>query len=256
MLTVVDLSHIEYSSVFISKFDFVLAKEILLNWISKFRPETVFACDSGLSGRDILFPEYKKTRRDYSLDGSKITNEDERLEDLRLRSEFRKVRDEFRRVVSQQFRVLFSQGYEADDVIATIVKHSRSTDEVLIVASDRDLYPLLSDRVYIKTPHEIVTFESFYKKYALDPLYFVDLRSMTGDEADNVKGVYSIGEKRGLGILYEYETLENVLSGPRTGVAPKVEKYAELTRKSADKVLLNYKVLSLISTLVLRRFSV
>ena len=58
--------------------------------------------------------------------------------------------------------------------------------------------------------YEIITPESFYEKYQLQPQQMTDLLGLMGDTADNIPGIPGIGEKTALKLLHQYESIENL----------------------------------------------
>ena len=94
--------------------------------------------------------------------------------------------------------VFVEDGYEADDVLASLVKHSlREDDEAVIVSSDHDLYQLLSDRVSMWLPHkkELYRQIDFMDQYGIPPEMWPSAMAISGCPGDGVAGVKGIGLK-------------------------------------------------------------
>ncbi len=116
--------------------------------------------------------------------------------------------------------VLSRQGYEADDVIASLAAAAEKNGiDTAIVTSDKDLMQLVSAHVYVLRPAKKETKETGYTvcrekevfaEYGVKPRQIVDYLSILGDSADNVPGVKGIGEKGAAKLLAEYVTLEGV----------------------------------------------
>jgi len=112
------------------------------------------------------------------------------------------------------YKTLGMQGYEADDMIATVTHLAREKGyNVRVVSHDKDLYQLIDDgKVVIvdavkrKTMDEDACFE----KYGVTPKQFIDYQSILGDSADNVPGVKGIGKVGAEKLLKEYGTLDNI----------------------------------------------
>jgi len=134
---------------------------------------------------------------------------------------------------------------EADDVIGTLAKQAESDGaDVVIVSPDKDFKQLLSEKVSIYKPakgdqdFEILTGETFRDEYELDPVQFIDMLALMGDDSDNIPGVYGIGEKTAQKLLREYDSVENLiehaddLSGKRAreGMQEHAEE-AELSKR-------------------------
>ena len=114
------------------------------------------------------------------------------------------------------YKTLGMQGYEADDMIATVTHLAREKGyNVRVVSHDKDLYQLIDDgKVVIidaikrKTMDEDACFE----KYGVTPKQFIDYQSILGDSADNVPGVKGIGKVGAEKLLKEYGTLDNIFA--------------------------------------------
>lgn len=90
---------------------------------------------------------------------------------------------------------------EADDVIATLVKHTRHDDpdrELWIMSGDRDFYQLLDANVRVlntamKRGHRHIGPVDVCERYNVSPEQWADFRALTGDPSDNIAGVRGIG---------------------------------------------------------------
>ena len=110
-------------------------------------------------------------------------------------------------------------GYEADDVIGTLVSQAaRSADEILIVTGDQDAMQLVDGNVKVYMPargkqaEKIYDKEAVLKKYGLKPAQVVDFKALAGDSSDGIPGVAGIGPKTAVKLLNEYNTLESIYS--------------------------------------------
>ena len=105
------------------------------------------------------------------------------------------------------------KGYEADDLIATISKSAKKQGiNVTIVSSDKDLTQLVDDQVKMYDPmkQKVIDKEAVHEKYGVYPAKMLDLLSLTGDSADNIPGVPSIGPKTAAELLNNYNTLDGI----------------------------------------------
>src|SRR5262249_22631516 len=119
-----------------------------------------------------------------------------------------------------QLRKYIVAGYEADDVIATLVR--RALDDrldVQIITGDKDLMQLVSDRVEIYEPMKNVRFgpRDVEEKYAVAAGKLLDAMALCGDSSDNVPGVSGIGLKTAAKLLTEHVDLEGVLAAAKAG---------------------------------------
>src|SRR5262249_32194466 len=132
--------------------------------------------------------------------------------------------------------VLGEDGYEADDVIATVaaVAAQRGLD-VLVCTNDKDCRQLINDRVrlYNLRKRTVLDREALVEDWGIGPEQVVDLQALVGDSVDNVPGVPGIGIKTAAKLLQEFGTLENLLANiDRVAGAKKQESL----RAAADKI--------------------
>lgn len=150
---------------------------------------TIFAFDLGFPLRKKIYPEYKSTRHKIG----ETRDCDERREFL---EQVKKLRTEWLYEIGYQ-NVFAQEGYEADDIIASVCKYSLHERRAFIVSSDKDLYQLLSEDISIWKPHkkELYTKEDFQKEWRqLNPSDWYKVKSMAGCSSDNIKGIKGIGE--------------------------------------------------------------
>ena len=103
--------------------------------------------------------------------------------------------------------------YEADDIIASLVKLYKNSDlEMYIYSADKDLKQLLTDWVFIVDPVKDLPYQKkdFLAEFWFEPQYIVDYLSLLGDNADNIKWVTWIGEKKAQSLVQHYGTIENI----------------------------------------------
>lgn len=111
------------------------------------------------------------------------------------------------------------EGYEADDVIATIAEHAkRAGTRVTIVTGDRDAFQLVDDDlVRVMATSRGITETKLYgpqdvvDRYGIPPELIPDFYGLKGDTSDNIPGVPGIGDKTAAQLLQRYGTLEGVL---------------------------------------------
>lgn len=112
-----------------------------------------------------------------------------------------------------------SEGYEADDVIATLARHINGqlqAGEIIVVTGDRDALQLVDNRTKVAMPKMGVTQETLYDrvaikgKYGLSPEQIVDWKALAGDSSDNIPGVKGIGDKTAVALLQKYQSLAGI----------------------------------------------
>lgn len=123
------------------------------------------------------------------------------------------------REVVETFRIpaLEADGYEADDILATIARRfSKQKLDILVATGDFDIFQIVRPGVSILYPargfKEAVIFDekAVREKYGLDPGQIPDFKGLAGDHSDNIPGVAGIGAVGATGLLQKYSSLENI----------------------------------------------
>ncbi len=104
------------------------------------------------------------------------------------------------REISKAFgiKVLEEEGYEADDIIATLTTEAKKqAQKVVIVSADKDLTQLVDKDVLVWDPMRDVLYDEkgVFNKFGVKPAQMLDYLSLMGDSSDNVPGVKGIGPK-------------------------------------------------------------
>jgi DNA polymerase-1 len=173
----------------------------LLDLVAKRSPEHIaVAMDSRVpTFRHEKYPEYKATREKAPADlHAQVPVIEEILDALGIAC----------------VRV---DGYEADDVIATLAERSRASRRPCwIISGDKDLLQLISGNIRILSqgtgPSDLAEYsrESVFETRGVYPEQIVDFLALTGDSSDNVPGVRGIGEKTAQKLLSRYKSLDEV----------------------------------------------
>ena len=144
---------------------------------------------------------------------------------------------------------LEKEGFEADDLIGTLVKKARVQGfKVEIISGDRDLLPLVQEGVDMWDPMKDVRYdpEAIQEKYGVSPRELVEVKALAGDVSDNIPGVPGIGEKTALKLIARYHTLENLLSHleeiKEKALKARLQDFAGQARLSRELVLLDEQV--------------
>lgn len=119
-----------------------------------------------------------------------------------------------RMLAAMDIPVLMLQGYEADDVLATVAREAEARNLMcFLVTGDKDCRQLITDRVKMLNIRkgQILDAEALMEDWGVRPDQVVDFQSLVGDKVDNVPGVPLIGPKIARELLEKYETLDNVL---------------------------------------------
>ncbi|MCH9813079.1 MAG: DNA polymerase I [Epsilonproteobacteria bacterium] len=135
------------------------------------------------------------------------------------------------------FKQIEKPGYEADDVVASIVKYAKANDiKVKIVSHDKDLYQLIDDgKVVMYDPVKKVEIDEAQclVKYGVAPKYIVDYLAIVGDAADNIPGVKGIGAKGAKTLIEEFGTLEEIYENIESIRNARTQKLLNESRENA-----------------------
>ena len=146
--------------------------------------------------------------------------------------------------------ILGVEGYEADDVIATIAcKAEPHGYKVFMVTPDKDFGQLVTENIKIYKPGlkggdiEILGVEEIKAKYEIeDPKQVIDFLAMMGDAVDNIPGLDGVGEKTAMKFLKEFGSIENLLANTDQLKG----KLKEKVEASAERGILSKKLATII----------
>jgi len=106
-----------------------------------------------------------------------------------------------------------AQGYEADDVMATLSSWARERGlQVCIVSGDKDMLQLVGTGVHVMNPRNRVMMgtREVQEKYGVAPRYLCDLMALIGDSADNIPGVRGIGPKAASALVSKFKSIDDL----------------------------------------------
>ncbi|MDE0343472.1 MAG: DNA polymerase I [Deltaproteobacteria bacterium] len=137
------------------------------------------------------------------------------------------------------------EGYEADDLLATLARRGREAGHhVIIVSGDRDCLQLVNDDVTVLMTRRGVTDMIRYdpamveERYGVAPERWTDFAALKGEQADNLPGVPGVGDKTAARLLEKYGDIEGIIEHADE-LTPKIRKGIE---ECADQVKLNRKL--------------
>ena len=161
---------------------------------------TIVVWDAGSSGRKEMYDDYK---------GHRPTRPD------LLKEQYPHIRP---MVEAFGYRNADVEGYEADDVIATLAEQAKAQNvPVMIVSGDRDAFQLVGDGVRVMatargiTETKVYDREDVIERYGIPPELIPDFYGLKGDTSDNIPGVPGIGDKTAAQLLQQFGSLEGVL---------------------------------------------
>ena len=159
---------------------------------------TLIAFDTAAkTHRHIAYKEYKATRKPLPEE---------------LISQFPLVREFIDHIPLKRFEL---EGYEADDIIGTMVQKFPDK-EIVILTSDKDMLQLINGNTTVLlmkkgiTEMELVDKEVLKENYELEPFQVIELKGLMCDSADNIPGIKGVGEKTAMKLLSEYHTIDNL----------------------------------------------
>ena len=145
--------------------------------------------------------------------------------------------------------VLAEQGFEADDIIATLATQAEVEGyRVLVVTGDRDSLQLVSDDVTVLYPikgvSELTRFtpDAVVQKYGLTPRQYPDFAALRGDPSDNLPGIPGVGEKTASKWIVEYGSLQALVDN----VDAVKGKVGDSLRANLSSVVLNRELTDLV----------
>ena len=186
--------------------------------------------------RSEIFPEYKANRA--------------------------KTPDEFRSQMSYLHELVTAfgittfqvEGFEADDIIATIAKQAeRENAEVFICTGDRDSFQLVNEKTTVLYPKRGVsdlvrmTPDVVQEKYGLSPEQYPDFAALRGDPSDNLPSVPGVGEKTAAKWIVEYGSLHELIAN----IDKLGGKVGQSLRDSVNDVIRNRELTQLVANVPL-----
>src|SRR5213083_3471903 len=196
----------------------------LLRLYENYHPEYIgWVHDRGVSFRQQEYPEYKATRE-------KLGEEMQQDFDRSL-ERVCQILDAF------HIPVIAINGYEADDVVATLAQRAAGRGlQAVIVSGDKDFYQLIGEGVALLNPgrggqaaveEQWVDQSNASERLGVPPARVVDYLALVGDTSDNIPGVKGVGDKTALELIQVYGDLDSILA-----------RAAEIPGKRAREALL------------------
>jgi len=187
----------------------------------------------------VIFDKGSHTFRNDLYDQYKA-NRDEMPEDLRPQMPLT-------REATRAFNIACEEidGYEADDIIATLAVQAREAGgSVTIISSDKDLMQLVGDGVdmFDAMKNRTIDRDGVFEKFGVFPERVVDVQALAGDSVDNVPGAPGIGVKTAALLINEFGDLETLLERAEEIKQP---KRRETLINHADQIRLSKQLVTL-----------
>jgi len=136
------------------------------------------------------------------------------------------------------------EGFEADDIIATLAKRFAGKGlEVTVVTGDKDLLQIVSERIRLldTMKAKVSGLDEVAERFGGEPAKVIEVQALAGDTSDNVPGVPGVGEKTAVKLIQEYGSVENLLASVdqlKGKLQERLREYGELARLSRQLVTL------------------
>jgi DNA polymerase-1 len=146
--------------------------------------------------------------------------------------------------------IIYSEGFEADDVIGTLSCHfSALGHHVYVVSSDKDMMQLVNEHVSILNPTKdnlILDPAGVESVLGVPPERVIDVMALRGDAIDNIPGAPGIGDKGSVELIQQFGTVEAAIDAAvATPDAIKRKTYRESLQNNRDNILLSKELVTI-----------
>lgn len=172
----------------------------MLKQLQKKYPTSYWGCVfdvPGITFREVLYPQYKATRRETPKDLIAQINTIHKI------------------IAELGIHVISQAGIEADDIIGSLAVLAKQLNyKVLIATGDKDFAQLVNqDIILINTmTNEKLDIDGVVNKFGVQPSQIVDYLTLIGDKSDNIPGVNKCGPKTASSWLNQYSSLDNIIA--------------------------------------------
>lgn len=201
--------------------------QMLLKVITDLKPDLCcVALDTPKTFRHKMYSEYKANRKEV---------DPEMIEQLPY---LKPMIDAF------GIATVKEDGFEADDVIATLVQNYKKTHKISIFSSDKDLLQLMDTDIFLcdTMKNKTVSIEGAEEKFGVPPEKVIDIQSLIGDSSDNIPGVKGVGPKTAAQLIQTYGSLDDVYNNLEDIKKPKL---LENLINDKDKAYLSKELVTL-----------
>jgi DNA polymerase-1 len=205
--------------------------------------KVIITCDQGSSSyRKGIYPEYKANRA-----------EKQALQTPEEEAAFQAFFEEFMCVIAMyeevdDYPLIRFDKVEADDTAAYITRRAvKKGYKVVLISSDRDWDLLIAENVmrFSYVTRKEITLENWNEHYPYAPDDHISIKCLMGDSGDNVPGVTGIGPKKAHALVQEFGSTYDIIAN--LPIASRYKHIANLNDFGADALLLNYKLMDLVS---------
>ncbi|MCX6778621.1 MAG: hypothetical protein NTU97_00100, partial [Candidatus Magasanikbacteria bacterium] len=143
---------------------------------------------------------------------------------------------------AMQVPVLECEGFEADDIIATVALNDKKDKlKTLIVTGDMDTLQLVDEDTEVYTMKKgvndiaVYNIKAVVERYGLKPDQMVDYKALRGDPSDNIPGVKGIGEKTATDLIQKFGSVENIYKNKKHWAEKKISAGVMAKLESSEK---------------------
>ena len=206
---------------------FGFMKKLML-YSDQFKPNNIaFVWDSKYSIRREIYPQYKMHRIKRDQEATEEEKHNKRIAHLQF--------TEIRETVLPNLgfsNVFLCEGYEGDDVMASVVANNNGY-KFIVITTDQDMYQLIGNdcELYNPVTQTLRTRESFLEEHGCDPSLWGRVKSIAGCGTDNVAGVRGVAEKTA--VRYLLDELS-----PKSKKFKDIKKAKEMIHENEELVML------------------
>lgn len=207
----------------------------LLKMIRAVSPSHVFVAFDGEceNARTEIDTDYKANRPDYH----DVPEEE---------TPFSQLPDIFRALDYLGIPYRETECCEADDWIAGYARRYGGDGDVVIASQDSDFFQLITDRIHVlryRGEQSTLCDPAYIRaKLGIDPCRYASYKSLTGDTADNIRGVEKVGPKTAAALLNQFRDVEDLIAHAGEIAKPSVR---ESVMNSTDRIRRNYALIAL-----------
>jgi len=144
-------------------------------------------------------------------------------------------------IAAYGIEILEKEGFEADDVIATLSRKARQEGlAVTIISSDKDMLQLVNDNTLVFSPYKneatLYDEEKILERFGITAGQIPDVIGLMGDTIDNIPGAKGIGEKTAVSLIQQFGSVENLLKNVEN---IKQERLRKIVEENKEKIKLS-----------------
>ncbi len=153
-------------------------------------------------------------------------------------------------LVAFNIPIFEKEGFEADDLVATIALKARAEAQVYILSGDLDNLQLVDEKVKVYTMGKGIKESVIYdearvkERFGVSPVQMNDFKALTGDNSDNIPGVPGIGKTTAAELIQNYDSIENLYAELATDTAVLKPKVKDALKANKEKAFLSLKLVT------------